>query len=781
MLISGPKLSNTLENNSDSTVKDTQHHLREKQALQDSGAQSNSNCMTSLIGNNIMDSVADKMKEISLSDDSGIDSPTGDVNTENSREVKTEALTNTITENEDASVKGFEEATVDATVGRASKAADDESIPITGEVRLAPAEQYWSTTRDEPVKLKMSESGLGSDPPLTIHQMFQWTVDNFGDHPALCSKKDGAWVTLTYKQYQQQCRAAAKSFLKLGLERFHGVGILGFNSPEWFIADIGCIMAGGLAAGIYTTSSPEACHYVAHNCEANVLMVENDKQLTKILQIKDQLPQLKAIVQYKGDVKNEMPNIYTWTEFMKVGEEVSDAQLDAVINSQKANECCTLIYTSGTTGNPKGVMLSHDNITWITTAVGSTISLNNGQESVVSYLPLSHVAAQLTDMWICIRYAGTTYFAQPDALKGSLATTLREVRPTSFLGVPRVWEKMHEAMKDIGAKSSLMKKTIANWAKGIGLKASYNAMNNNTSVPWGFTLANNMVFKRVRAGLGLNRCTHCLTAAAPITKDTLEYFMSLNIPIYELYGMSESTGPHTLSWPGNFRIMSCGKVMVGCKTKLDKPDAEGIGEVCFWGRHVFMGYLNMPDKTKEALDSEGWLHSGDLGKHDQNDFLYITGRIKELIITAGGENIPPVPIEDAVKEELPIISNAMLVGDKKKFLSMLLTLKCKADDNGDPTDELTPLAVEFCREHGVTAGKVSEIIDNKEPVIYKVIQEGVDRVNAKAISNAQKVQKWTLLLHDFSISGGELGPTMKLKRPVVSKMYKEEINKFYEA
>uniref|UniRef100_A0A671RPK8 long-chain-fatty-acid--CoA ligase n=1 Tax=Sinocyclocheilus anshuiensis TaxID=1608454 RepID=A0A671RPK8_9TELE len=658
--------------------------------------------------------------------------------------------------------------------------SNDPAIPLTtGVVRLAPAQDLWSTVRNKPVKLRMETSGLGSEPPMTIHQMFLATVQKYGDYPALRGKKDGTWVTLTYKEYYQHARAAAKSFLKLGLERFHGVGILGFNSPEWFIADVGCILAGGLATGIYTTNSPEACQYVADNCEANVLVVENNKQLIKILQVRDQLPHLKAIVQYKGELEQTLPNVYTWAEFMKLGEGVPDAELDALIDSQKANECCTLIYTSGTTGNPKGVMLSHDNITWTATAAGLMTSLKMSEEEIVSYLPLSHVAAQVQDMWICMRFAAITNFAEPDALKGSLANTLREVRPTSFLGVPRVWEKMQEAMKSVGAKSSVMKKKIADWAKGIGLQASYNAMNGDSSVPWGFTLANALVFKNVRKALGLDRCRACYTGAAPITKDTLEYFMSLYITIFELYGMSESTGPHAISWAEGYRIMSCGKVLTGCKTKLDKPDTDGNGEICFWGRNVFMGYLNMPDKTEEALDAEGWLHSGDLGKHDEDDFLYITGRIKELIITAGGENIPPVPTEDALKEEVSIISNAMLVGDKKKFLSMLLTLKCNIDDNGDPTDELTPLVVEFCRQHGVIASKVSEIINKKEPAIYKVIQEGIDRVNAKATSNAQRVQKWTILPQDFSISGGELGPTMKLKRPVVSKMYQEDINKFY--
>uniref|UniRef100_A0AAR2J035 long-chain-fatty-acid--CoA ligase n=1 Tax=Pygocentrus nattereri TaxID=42514 RepID=A0AAR2J035_PYGNA len=631
-----------------------------------------------------------------------------------------------------------------------------KSISITGEVCLAPAEQYWTTESEKGVKLRMAESGPGSEPPLTIYQMFQGTVDKFGDLPALRWKKDGNWTTLTYREYQQQCRIAAKGFLKLGLERFHGVGILGFNSPEWFIADIACIMAGGLATGIYTTNSPEACQYVAHSSKANVVVVENNKQLVKILQVKDQLPYLKAIVQYKGELEKKLPNVYTWAEFMKLGEGVSDAQLDEVVNSQKANECCSLIYTSGTTGNPKGVMLSHDNITWIANAASLAVNVKVAEESVVSYLPLSHVAAQVNDMWISLKFACTTYFAQPDALKGSLAQTLREVRPTSFLGVPRVWEKMQEAMKAIG----------------MFHKPSFFYLQLNLTC---------LLLCRVRAALGLDRCRNCFTGAAPITKDTLEYFMSLNIQLYELYGMSESTGPHSISCANNYQIMSCGKVIPGCRTKLDKPDADGNGEVCFWGRHVFMGYLDMPEKTEEALDSEGWLHSGDLGKHDKNGFLYITGRIKELIITGGGENIPPVPIEDALKEEVPIISNAMLVGDKKKFLSMLLTLKCQADENGEPTDELSLLVVEYCRQHGVIASKVSEIVNNKEPAIYKAIQEGVDKVNAKAISNAQRVQKWTLLSRDFSISGGELGPTMKLKRPVVTKMYKEEIDKFYGA
>ncbi|XP_068616922.1 long-chain-fatty-acid--CoA ligase ACSBG2-like [Brachionichthys hirsutus] len=644
---------------------------------------------------------------------------------------------------------------------------------------LSPADRLWTTDRASAVRLRLDGSGVASTCPVTVHQMFLETLEDYGDHPAMAFKRAGQWETLTFGQYYEQCRAAAKSFLKLGLQRYHGVGILGFNAPEWFIADVGCIFAGGLATGIYATNSPEACQYVASSCQADILVVENQKQLDKILQVKDQLPHLKAIVQYKDELQQKEPFLYTWAEFMKLGEDVPEERLDAVIDSLRANECCTLIYTSGTTGNPKGVMLSHDNLTWTARVAISVVDLIKGEEVVVSYLPLSHVAAQMFDMWMCICFAVTTYFADPDALKGSLATTLREARPTCFLGVPRVWEKMQEKMKLTGAKASPLKRRVANWAKSIGLQYNYSIMNGENLVPWGFTLANNMVFKKVRAALGLDRCKICVTGAAPITKETLEYFMSLNVPVMEIYGMSESSGPHAISQNGEYRITSCGKVMPGCKTKLDKPDKDGNGEICFWGRHVFMGYLNMPDKTAEAIDHDGWLHSGDLGKHDHREFLYITGRIKELIITAGGENIPPVPIEDALKGEVPVISNAMLLGDKLKFLSMLLTLKCVIDDSGEPTDDLSPEVMEFCRQHGVTATKVSEVIANKEPAIYEAIQEGLERVNARSTSNAQRVQKWVILERDFSITGGELGPTMKLRRPVVVKMYQDKINEMY--
>ncbi|XP_056120905.1 long-chain-fatty-acid--CoA ligase ACSBG1 [Rhinichthys klamathensis goyatoka] len=647
-------------------------------------------------------------------------------------------------------------------------------------VELAPAQSLWTTEASGSVQLRIDE--LCPEQPITVYQMFTNSVQKYGKLTALATKRGNEWEKVTFSEYYHLSRMAAKSFLKLGLERFHSVAILGFNSAEWFIAAIGTVFAGGIMAGIYTTNSPDACLYVANDSRANVIVVENQKQLDKILQVRDKLPHLKAIVQYSGSLKEKMPNLYSWEEFMGLGLEISDQELDEVISNQKANQCCVLIYTSGTTGSPKGVMLSHDNITWTAhhaSRAGDMESAEIRQESLVSYLPLSHIAAQIYDLWTGIQWGEQVFFAQPDALKGSLVDTLREVNPTAHMGVPRVWEKIMEKIKEGISQCGYMKRKLVTWAMSVSLEAN-KRLTKDEEKSFLFTLADSLVLQKLRAELGFSSCVKFFSGAAPIGSETLQFFLGLNIRLYEAYGMSESSGPHFMSGPKVFRFLSCGKVVPGCRYKLVNIDADGIGEVCFWGRNVFMGFLNLEHKTKEALDEDGWLHSGDLGKVDEDGFLYIAGRIKELIITAGGENVPPLPIEDAVKQQLPIISNAMLIGDKMKFLSMLLTLKCTINpETTESTDILSLEAVEYCQRLGSRSTKVSDIIGGKDKLVYQSIEEGIAQVNSKATSNAQRIQKWTILGKDFSIVGGELGPTMKLRRPVVLQKYHSEIQSFY--
>ncbi|KAM5291466.1 long-chain-fatty-acid--CoA ligase ACSBG1 isoform 2-T4 [Glossophaga mutica] len=645
----------------------------------------------------------------------------------------------------------------------------------------SPEEALWTTKADGRVHLRI-DPGY-PQPPHTVHQMFLQAVEKYGHLHALGFKRRGSWEHITYSQYYLLARKAAKGFLKLGLERAHSVAILGFNSPEWFLSAVGTVFAGGIVTGIYTTSSPEACQYVALNSRANVIVVDTQQQLEKILKIWKSLPHLKAVVTYGEPPAEKMAGVYTMEELMELGEPVPEEDLDAIISTQQPSQCCVLVYTSGTTGRPKGVMLSQDNITWTArygSQAGGIQPSEVQQELVVSYLPLSHIAAQIYDLWAGPQWGAHVCFAEPDALQGSLVGTLREVEPTSHLGVPRVWEKTMERIQEAVAQSGFIRRKMLLWAMSVMLEQNLSCPSSDLK-PFTARLADYLVLAKVRQALGLARCQKCFYGAAPMAVEAQHFFLGLNIRLYSGYGLSETSGPHFMSGPCNYRLCSSGKVLPGCRAKLVNQDAEGTGEICVWGRTVFMGYLNMEDETRAAIDADGWLHTGDLGRLDADGFLYITGRLKELIITAGGENVPPVPIEEAVKAELPVVSSAMLIGDQRKFLSMLLTLKCVLDpDTSDPTDQLTEQATEFCQRVGSNATKVSEIVGSKDEAVYRAIEEGIQRVNSQAAARPYHIRKWAVLERDFSISGGELGPTMKLKRFAVLEKYKDIIDSFYQ-
>lgn len=335
-----------------------------------------------------------------------------------------------------------------------------------------------------------------------------------------------------------------------------------------------------------------------------------------------------------------------------------------------------IAFQSGTVGNPKGVMLSHDNLTWGSSALGHCLTnMVIGGETLISYLPLSHIAAQMIDIIVAINYAVTVYFADKDALKGSLVKTLQEATPTRFVGVPRVYEKIYEKMISIGSQMTGIKKLISTWAKSVTLQHWEEVIEGKDAQSLQYKIAKNLFLSKAKNALGLNQCKTLFTAAAPMNPDVKKYFMSLDLPIFEAFGMSESGGAHCVTTNDRFNLNAVGKPLLGVDTLILNKDENGHGEICMRGRHIFMGYIDELDKTNEALDSDGWLHSGDIGFIDQSGLVYVTGRIKELIITAGGENIPPIHVEHLVLKELPVISNAFLVGDKRKFLTMLVTLK----------------------------------------------------------------------------------------------------------
>nr|CAD7573333.1 unnamed protein product [Timema californicum] len=1397
---------------------------------------------------------------------------------------------------------------------------DSRAKNLNGPNQVLPADKLHTVLPHGRVKLRTEEEGLAALRPISVPGVLDRTAEQYPEAVALAHKgMGGTWQQITFRDYRTAVRTCSKAFLKLGLKRHHSVCILGFNSPEWLISDLAAIHAGGFAAGIYTTNSPEACHYCAENSKANIIVVEDQTQLDKILQIRERLPELKAIIQYRG-TPPDTPGIYSWDDVMKMGQEESDEELEQVLKTIAINECCTLVYTSGTVGNPKAVMLSHDNLTWSAQVLGEYLHVVPGSgEKLVSFLPLSHVAAQLctwgTKQPLCIlgrcnveatyngrsatlpitlvegngpsllqrnwfiefgikvqgihhindkgaavwarqygvkrlkwmptvvidvlrrniprvsfkeglgqtkhidqlqkRYkrtpqpedaserpssqvklviypvkdlvthqrarplqqpllpplargdtnstdrqhrsttSNTRIMASSEATEtvayssGTLVNTLQEVRPTRFIGVPRVWEKIYEKMTRIGSQNGYIKRSIATWAKGHGLQHNLDKMNgameklsssepeeevqdvgteekkdasqrmiamngfidelfqdrkvsagvtnrlksevnnllvianpegqvqqltlentrlreeessplgqqdgrqdgsdtvdqqrdgkqnsqsfhfiqkrgrykeytskvgkmvvietedsedtenikngiqaleglkcedprkrkplvtifdvpsdmtveeladtgritqkeflegfeprfktgvkkrrvtnhvvdvsarvrnllfggrvylhfngvsvmdylvitrcnqcrdlghrvkfcpkkestmmskdimalmtvlqkildtlnemdvgrhnrgskgesddkkNNSPSSWGrnmrrteryregksetkistqleqqvregrgrdrgamkeqkeetgkekhpskplevstesekaadgdegkaveeeeenkledmvdlgqiynnfeetlqlsrleeqqtlrlamkhseiscrapfqmvkrempaladmgtirsrmridsnslgysmasllvfskikkalgldrcktflngaaplsieikkyflsldillcddnssniigkndstahklarsslqsflfirfknlshsvyanlkfeiggwrchvtridsnslgYSMASLLVFSKIKKALGLDRCKTFLNGAAPLSIEIKKYFLSLDILLCDAYGMSETTAGHRVSRDDTFRLTSAGKSLPGTKTKIYNPGQDQQGEVCMWGRHIFMGYLNNELNTSESLDEEGWLHSGDIGQLDEEGFLYITGRIKELLITAGGENIPPVIIEDSIKTELPFLSNATLIGDQRKFLSVLLTFKTNINmETGEALDEVTSEVKDWLTSLGSKASTVSQILEENSEKVMAAIQQGIDRANTKAISNAQKVQKYAILPKDFSIPSGELGPTLKLKRNFIAAKYSDIIESFY--
>uniref|UniRef100_A0A4X2MBR7 long-chain-fatty-acid--CoA ligase n=1 Tax=Vombatus ursinus TaxID=29139 RepID=A0A4X2MBR7_VOMUR len=434
-----------------------------------------------------------------------------------------------------------------------------------------------------------------------------------------------------------------------------------------------------------------------------------------------------------------------WEEFLTLGVNISDEMLDKVIDSQKPNQCCMLAYTMGTTGPPKAVMLSHDNITWTSAAVLQSLPYTyppENQEVLVSYLPLCLINAQIFEIWIPVTIGASIFFAEPNAMKGSLINTLLEVRPTTFCGVPEVWEEMMRRM----IQGSIH---CASYLLSIILSYSMNL----SSPP-----APHLVYHKVHRNLGLDRCLQFLSVGSGLSKEIQDFFLSYDIILMPIYGMTECTGPHSVSYEKEFKLYSCGKAIMGSHNLVRNSEQEDIGEFYLWGRHLSMGYLNNEYKTKKAFDPKGWLHTGDMGTVDNEGFIHIIGRIEEVIITKRGEKIFPVPIENMLKENIPIIHHAIIVGNQAKFLSVLLTLKCEtSSDTGEPHNTLTQEAINFCRKNNSKSVKVTDIMNNQDPIIDAIIQKGIDAINEQPEHETHKILKWKVLEKDFSIIGGELG------------------------
>ena len=420
-------------------------------------------------------------------------------------------------------------------------------------------------------------------------------------------------------------------------------------------------------------------------------------------------------------------------------------------------------------------MISHDNIVWETHCMMSYFNLREKSEVLVDYLPLSHIAAGGFDVYVMLLCKGTVYFADKMALRGTLIETIQEARPTIFIGVPRVFEKIKERLMEKSSQVTGFKKTLATSFKKIGTE--YHTKGKNVVQ---YLIGKPLFYNKVKTAMGFDRCRQFVSSAAPLSDATIKYFLGIDMVISQLYGMSETTGG-TVGTGSRYIPNSIGKPVPGSLVELRNVDGNGVGNMTLKGRNIFMGYLNKEDAIGTDLDPNGWITSGDSACYGNQGNLYIKGRLKEILITSGGKNIAPLVIENEIKEHLPFISNVVVIGDKKKFLSVLLTFKVEIDPTTQmPTDKLMPVVTTWLLTLGCKAKTVGQVLSSTFlTAVHDAIQLGIDLANQAAVSRAATVKKWKLLPQDFSIPGGELGPTQKIKRHVVHEKYAQEIESIY--
>ena len=570
--------------------------------------------------------------------------------------------------------------------------------------------------------------------------------------PAYYEKIDGEYRPTSWSEYAEQVRRAGRALIAAGFEPGQHVAILGFNRPEWVNLDVACMAVGGAPAGIYATSSAEEVAYIAGHAEVPVILVENKVQLDKVMAVRGDLPHLEWIVTMRDAPMIDDAQVLSWDEFLAMGSGASDSDFQARLDALEPEGLATLIYTSGTTGPPKGVMLTHANLTWTADQALGVLPTLSPDDSSISYLPLSHIAEQMFTIHVPISVGWPIYFAESIE---ALAENLKEVRPTVFFAVPRVWEKFHAGVAAKLGEATGIKARIAGWAQGVGRKATAR-YNSGKSLPPLLAaqnaLADKLVFHKVKAALGLDRCQAAVSGAAPISAEVLEYFAGFGLVVLEVYGQSEGSGPTTFNRPGATKFGTVGPAYPGCEVVIAED-----GEVLLRGGNVFAGYYKSPEATTETV-KDGWLFSGDVGEFDGDGFLTITGRKKDIIITAGGKNIAPKEIETHLKDD-PLVSEAVLIGDRRRYITALVTLDAVASDA-------------YATEHGISGPL------HKSEEMRARIQEGLDRVNAR-YGRVEQVKKFAILPREFSIDGGELTGTLKVRRKVVVEHFSDEIEALY--
>ena len=588
----------------------------------------------------------------------------------------------------------------------------------------------------------------------TVFKLWRQQCLERGDTIAHREKELGIWQSHSWLDYYQKARAIGVALLSLGLERGQPVSILSEDNKEWLYCDLGIAGAGGISNGVYTTDSAEQLAYLINDSGSAFLFVENDEQLDKYLTVRDQVPTLKKVIVYdrKGLRDFSDPMVMFLDELYALGEQIPDAeeQFSASIAQSQPDDIRMLIYTSGTTGAPKGAMISHRNVLF-QLAAGEQVLDAHEDDDQLCFLPLCHILERLVSVELPIYKGCTVNFAESPE---TVFENLREVSPNTFAAVPRLWEKIYSSLMTLRDEATPFGRWCFDRALAAGEAWHCDGKRSPLSALH-YQFWNLLVLRNVRDMIGMNRLRRGTTGAAPIAPDQIRWFQSLGVPLFEGYGMTETTGVASLNSKTREQVGTVGEPLPGTQVRI-----ADNGEVLVRGGHVFAGYWRKPEKTAEDI-RDGWLHTGDVGRMEDG-MLTITGRLKDIIITAGGKNITPSEIESKMKFS-PYISDAVVIGDKRKYLTCLIMIDQEnvekyAQDRQVPFSNFASL----CR-----AKEVLDLVDG-------IVQD----VN-KQFAQVEQIKYFRLIDVLLTAEDEELTATMKLKRSFVEKKHKHLIDSMY--
>jgi long-chain acyl-CoA synthetase len=592
------------------------------------------------------------------------------------------------------------------------------------------------------------EQAMGNN----LNELFVDVVDRHRDATAYMVKRGGAWQSFAFGWALEQAKKTAFGIQSLGLERGTPLAILSENRPEWSTTDYGAMAAGHPLVPLYTTLIPAQISYILNDAEARVLFVSTMDHLKTILSIREELPALDTVVVFYPEDLVEDDFVISLDTLKSRGDGRPDEAYRELARQARPEDVATLIYTSGTTADPKGVVLTHASFGAELDTVNPAFEGDEGDISI-SFLPLSHILQRVADAVCLLNGMAIAYAESLD----TLGDNLREVRPTHIAAVPRVYEKIHGRIHEGVAKGSALKRGLFYWALGVGTR--YRSAEAAGSIPSGLAfqhaLADRLVFAKIRGATG-GRLRLYVSTGAPLAAALAEFFHAVGIRILEVYGMTELSGAVTINTPDAFKFGTVGKPGPGVELKLAEH-----GEICVRGDMVMREYWRQPEATAETIDAEGWLHTGDVGHLDEEGFLHITDRIKELIVTAGGKNVAPQPLENALKSDR-YISQVMVIGDRRNFISAIIV----------PEAEVLQA---WAQNHGVP-GDLATLCAHAD--VHEMYQRRVE-AKMEAFSRYERVREFTLVPEEFSQERGELTPTLKLKRRVLLARYEDLIDRMY--